>query len=111
MTHTEEAKRVTFTPYEFEIAEISSNKVVALGYADHQAKMYKFSKFLPKSSGKAFLSHANQTSKFWREIFVHMNYKYIQVFNKDEMVEGLPPIKSSNGACIDCVVGKHFVIA
>ena len=23
------------------------------------------------------------------------------------MVEGLPQIKSSNGACIGCVVGKH----
>ena len=23
------------------------------------------------------------------------------------MVEGLPPIKTSNGACIGCVVGKH----
>ena len=24
------------------------------------------------------------------------------------MVEGLPPIKTSNGACIGCVVGKHL---
>ena len=23
------------------------------------------------------------------------------------MVEGIPPIKTSNGACIGCVVGKH----
>ena len=36
-----------------------------------------------------------------------MNYKYLQSLNMDEMVEGLPPIKYSNGACIGCVVGKH----
>ena len=60
MTHTRESKRVTFTPDLVEIAEISSNQVVALGYADHQARMYKFSKFLPNSSGKALLSHANE---------------------------------------------------
>ena len=35
MKHTGESKRVTFTPYEVEIAKISSNKVVASGYADH----------------------------------------------------------------------------
>ena len=108
MTHNGEAKRVTFTPYEIEIAEISSNKVVALGYADHQARMYKFSKFLPNSSGKALLSHANETSKLWHDIFGHMNYKYLQELNKDGMVEGIPPINTSNGACIGCVVGKHL---
>ena len=36
-----------------------------------------------------------------------MNYKYLQALHKDEMVEGLPQIKSSNGAFIGCVVGKH----
>ena len=36
-----------------------------------------------------------------------MNYKYLQALNMDEMVEGLPPIKYSNGACIGCVVGNH----
>ena len=32
---------------------------------------------------------------------------YLQALNKDEMVEGLPPIKYSNGACIGCVVRKN----
>ena len=87
MTHTKESKRVKFNPYEVEISEISSNKVVALGYANHQARMYKFSKFLPNSSGKALLFRANETSKMWHEIFGHMNYKYLQALNKDNMVE------------------------
>ena len=107
MTHKGESNRVTFTLEFVEIAKISSNQVVALGYADHQARMYKFSKFLPNSRGKALLYHSNETYKLWNEIFGHMNYKYPQEINKDEMVEGLPQIKSSNGACNGCVVGKH----
>ena len=80
---------------------------MALEYADHQARMYKFSNFLPNSKGKELLSHGNETSKLWHEIFVHMNNMYIQALNKDEMVEGIPSIKSYNGACIGQVVGKH----
>ena len=52
MIHTGEAIKVTFTPYIVEIAEISSNKVVALGFVDYQARMYKFSHFLPNLDGK-----------------------------------------------------------
>ena len=39
MTHTSESKRVTFTPDIVDIAKISTNKVVALGFVDHQARM------------------------------------------------------------------------
>ena len=90
-----------------DIAEISTNKVVALGFADHQARMYKFSHFLPYRGAKALMSHANETNKLWHERFDHMSYKYLQALNKGCMLEGIPPIKTSNGACIGCVVGKH----
>ena len=63
MNNRGESKIVTFTPDLVEIAEISSNQVVAIGYADHQEKMYRFSNFLPSSSDQALLSHANETSK------------------------------------------------
>ena len=63
MNHTSESKRVTFTPDAVEIAEISTNKVVALGFVDHNARMYKLSHFLPYSRGNALLSHANETIK------------------------------------------------
>ena len=43
MTHTRESNRVTFTPDLVEIAEISSNQVVAIRVVYHQARMYKFS--------------------------------------------------------------------
>ena len=77
ITHTGEAKRVTFTPDTVEIDEISINKVVALGFADHQSRMYKLSHLLPYSRGKALLSHANETIKTWHDRFGHMNYTYL----------------------------------
>ena len=107
MTHIGESKRVSFTPDMVEIAEISTYQVIAIGYADHYERMYTFSNFLPTSNDQAILSHANEVSKLWHERFVHMNYKYLQALHRDEMVEGLPKIKSSTGACIGCVVGKH----
>ena len=50
MTHTGEEKRVTFTLDMVEIAEISSDQVIAIGYADHHERMYNFSNFLPTSN-------------------------------------------------------------
>ena len=35
MTHTWEPNRVTFTPDMVEIAEISTDQVIAVGYVDH----------------------------------------------------------------------------
>ena len=55
MTHTSEAKTVTFTPKIVEIVEISTNKVVALGFVDHNTRMHKFSHFLPYNQGNALL--------------------------------------------------------
>ena len=73
MTCTGESKRVKFSLDTVEIDEISTNKVVELGFADHQERMYKFSNFLTYARGKVFLSHANETNKLWHEIFCHMN--------------------------------------
>ena len=36
-----------------------------------------------------------------------MNYRYLQTLHKEGMVEGLPQIQPSTGACIGCVIGKH----
>ena len=107
MTHTLEENIATFTPYMVDIAEISIDQVIAIGYADHHERMYKFSNFLPTSNDQALLSHANEVSKIWNDSFGHMNYKYLQALHIDEMAEGLPQIKSSNGACIGCLVGKN----
>ena len=105
MTHTGEEKIANFTLDMVEIAKISSYQVIAIGYAYHHERMYMFSNFLPTSNDQSLLSHENEVHKIWNERFGHMNYKYLQALHRDEMVEGLPQIISSNGACIRCVVG------
>ena len=99
---------MNFTPNMGEIAKISSYQVIAIGYAYHHERMYKFSNFLPTSNDQENILHGNEVSKIWNEMLGHMNYKYLQALHRDEMVEGLPKIKSSTGACIGCVVGKHL---
>ena len=85
---------------------VSTVQVVAVGFADHDLRMYKFSHFLPYSQGNALLSHANETTKLWHERYGHFNYRYLQSLSKEKMMEGLPSIKFSNGTCKGCIVGK-----
>ena len=82
MTHIGESKRVKFTLDTMDIAEISTNKVVALRFATHQARMYKFSHFLRYSRGNALLNHVNESRKLRHERFDHMNYIYLQELTK-----------------------------
>ena len=70
-------QEVTFTQNYVEILEISTFQVVAVGFADHDSRMYKFSHFLPYSQGNVLLSHANDTIKLWHEIYGHLNYMYL----------------------------------
>ena len=63
MTHRGEPKRVTFTLDMVDITDISTDQVLAIGYADHHERMYKFLSFLPTSNDQALLSHANEVLK------------------------------------------------
>ena len=83
MTHTGEPKRAIFTPDSVEISEISTDQIVAVGYANHHERMYKFSNFLPTSSDQALHSHANEVSKLLHESFGHNNYRYLQTLHKE----------------------------
>ena len=90
-----------------EISEISTRQAVAVGIADHDSRMYKFSYFLPYSQGNALLSHANETKKLWIDMFGHLKYIYIQSLSTENMVERIPSIKFSKGTCKGCIVENH----
>ena len=107
MTYTGPPKKVIFSPDDAEITEILNGKVIAKGVVDHTSNVYKFSHFLPYSNPFALLTHANETSNIWHEIFGHLNYKYISDLNGKYMVIGLPKIKFSKGVCQGCILGKH----
>ena len=107
MTHTGSPKKVIFSPDDVEIIDISNGKVIAKGVVDHTLKVYKFSHFLPYSNPSTLLTHTNEESKIWHEIFVHINYTYIYDLSDKYMVIGLPKIKFSKGLCQGCILGKH----
>ena len=107
MTHIEVPKRVTFSPNDVEIIDIASGKLIATCIANHHAKAYDFSKFVADAKPTALLTHANEVSRLWHERFGHLNFKYLQKLQKNSMVEGLLVIKTSNGICKCCIVGKH----
>ena len=71
-------------------------------------KVYKFSHFLSYSNPYALLTHANEESMIWHEIFGHFNYKYLSDLSDKDMVIGLPKIKFSKGVFQGCILGKHL---
>ena len=107
MTHMGVPKRVSFIPYDVEITEIASRKLVAKGFSNHHAKFYEFSHFVGDAKPTALLTHGNEVTRLWHERFDHLNFKYFQQLQKNSMVEGLLVIKATTGICKGCVVGKH----
>ena len=77
ITHTGSPNKVIFSPNDVEITKILNGKVIEKGVVDHNLKVYKFSHFLPYSNPSALLTHANEASKLWHEMFSYLNYKYI----------------------------------
>ena len=108
MTHTRVPKIFNFSLNDVEITKISSGKLVAIGIANHHAKAYDFSQFVTDANPTALMTHGNELSILWHEIFGHLNFKYLQKIQKKSMVEGLPAIKTSNGICKGCIVDKHL---
>ena len=107
MNHTLSPKRVTFDFESIEITKKATGKFIEKGISKHATKAYEFSHFFPMSPPIDLLTHANNTSNIWHEIFGHLNFKYFQQLHNDKMVEGLPLIQTSNGVCSGCLVGKH----
>ena len=74
---------------------------------NHSFKVYEFSHFPPHSYQSSLLTHANEIRIVRHEIFSHLNFKYLQQLHNEEIIEGFPLIKSSQGVCNGCLVGKH----
>ena len=63
MTHTGFPNIVTFIPNDVEISEIASKKLISLGKANHIAKTYEFSNFVPHSNPSSLLTHGNEVRR------------------------------------------------
>ena len=87
MAHIYSPNRVTFDSDSMEINEKSIGNLIVKGFSNHASKAYEFSHFFPVSPLITLLTHANNTSNIWHEIFGHINFKYLQQLHNDKMVE------------------------
>ena len=62
MTHIGVPKRVYFSPNDVDITELASGKIIAKGLANHHARAYEFSHFMPDAKPTALLTHGNEVS-------------------------------------------------
>ena len=72
MTHIHLHKRVAFNPNDVEISEIASVKIIVVGKANHTAKTYEFSNFVPDSKPSTLINHGNEVRWMWHERFLNL---------------------------------------
>ena len=89
-----------------DIYDIQTNSRVSTGEINHQSRIYTFSKFI-ELDYSLFLTHADESSRIWHEMFEHLNFIYMQQISKQKMVDDLPNIHFSKGIFDGCVLGKH----
>ena len=58
---------MTITQEYVEFYEVSTRKVVAVGVAEHESRMYKFSHCITYSSDNALISYSNEVSRICNE--------------------------------------------
>jgi hypothetical protein len=107
ITHSISRRNLEFTLDYAVITNISIGSQFAHGIADHGSRLYLFSHFVPKYISTLFLSQYNNISRLCHKIFGHLNYKYLHQLSKENMVEGLPTIKFTDGVCQGCILGKN----
>jgi hypothetical protein len=84
----------------------TTNSRVAASEVNHQSRLYTFSEFIEPGS-TLLLTHADESSRIWPEMFGHLNFRYMQHISKKILVDGLLGIHFSKGVCEGCVLGKH----
>jgi len=98
---------VDFTPDSVTIYDIHDKFTIIVGEVNHEYHLYTFSKVIAKSDFSLLLTHVDDTSRLWHEIFIHLNFKYMQKLCKKDIVMRFPKIHFSKGVGQGCVLGNH----
>jgi hypothetical protein len=106
-THLVLGKKVEFIPDSVIIFDSLDGSKIVVGEVNHHSRLYAFSHFTHKSDYVSILTHANEESKLWHEMFGHLNFKYLYQLSKGVMVDGLPHIQYTYGVCQGFILGKH----
>jgi hypothetical protein len=75
--HIGTSKRVDFSLDSVTIFDMEDNFKCVVDEVDHKSRLYTFSKFVAKLDSTLLLTHANDDSNLWHEIFGHLNFKYM----------------------------------
>ncbi|KAH9292456.1 hypothetical protein KI387_042361 [Taxus chinensis] len=104
-----DGRTVEFSPDKVVIRELHDHDdIVATGFVDPCSRLYVFESF-DNSAGSSLIAHADSLSKLWHERFGHLNYRYLQQLSSQNMVTGLPKVKSHDGVCPGCMLGKQHL--
>jgi hypothetical protein len=106
MKNSSTGKKFIFIANAVNIYDMKTNSKVVIGEANHQSRLYTFSKFIEPDSA-LLLTHADESSRIWHERFKHLNFRYMKHLSKKILVDSLPDIHFSKGICEECVLGKH----
>jgi hypothetical protein len=106
MMNSGTGNKFIFTPNSLDIYDMKTNSRVSIGEVNHQSRLYTFSKFIEPDSA-LLLTHADESSRIWKDRFGHLNFRYMQHISKQILVDGLPDIHFSKGVCEGCVLRKH----
>jgi hypothetical protein len=106
LTNSSTENKLIFTPNAVEIYEMQPNSMFFTGEVNHQLRLYTFSDFIEPYS-TLLLTHADERSRVWNEMFRHLNFRYMKKLTKQILVDGLPHIHFSKGIFEGCVLGKH----
>jgi hypothetical protein len=81
-----------------------NNKSIARGVQSND--MYRF-EGLPNK--QCFLTCYSSKNWLWNERYGHLNYFYLDLLHKNNLVNGLPQIAKGKGVCEACLAGKHLL--
>jgi hypothetical protein len=104
---TQTGKKFEFTSDLVFVLDMHDNSIIAISEVDQKSRLYKLTKFVDHESC-LLLTHADESSRVWHEIFGHLNFRYMQRLAKQGMVKGLTYIHFSKGVCEGSIIDKHL---
>jgi hypothetical protein len=81
MKNSNTKKRDIFTLDAMDIYDMQTSSRVATGEVNHQSRLYTFFEFIEPDFA-LMLTHVNESSRIWHEIFEHLNFIYMQQLRK-----------------------------
>jgi hypothetical protein len=77
MMNSDTGKKFILTPNFMDIYDMKTNSRVATDEVNHQSRLYTFYEFI-ESNSSLLLTHDDESSRIWKKMFGHLNFRYMQ---------------------------------